>query len=243
LVAKALCHPTLVQNPLLNTAASMSQPPVSSLNDAVPDQTFEPNPRKRKPSSLRSAPSQIDEHLAAHCSVLEPLDVRDEGSSFSGDDSIVCALFELDTDSEDEGDVEENFPSAPIVAQCNPTKQEHEAAQCAPQDLDEPRFPTETVQPCVPYKIREFDVVALSTTTNARPRNANNSDQEDHPQHETVSSYNENVKTTSSRAPTDAQSKPDLETASTERHKKHHSELYYSMMMAMLQAEESTTKV
>jgi hypothetical protein len=154
--------------------------------------------------------------------------VRNEGSSFSGDDSIVCAL--LESDSEDEGDLEDNFPTAPIMG-----------AQCAPQDLDSPRYPTEPVLPCVPYKIRDFDVMALSTSTNARPRNANNSDKEDHPQHETVP-YNENVQTTSLRAAKKAQSKQDSDTASKERNKKHHSELYYSMMMAMLQAEENTTK-
>jgi hypothetical protein len=204
----------------------------------VLDQAFAPNPRKRKSSTPRSAPSQGDDYLAAHCSVLEPLDVQEEGSSFSGDDSIVCALFGLETDSEDERDLEENFPSAPIVAPCNPKTQEHEVAPCAPQD--NPRFLSETMPPCVPYKIREFDVVALSTLTNARPHNANNSDQEHRPQHETVS-YNENVKASSSRAETDAQFKQDPDTAIKERHKKHHSELYYSMMMAMLQAEESTT--
>jgi hypothetical protein len=51
-----------------------------------------------------------------------------------------------------------------------------------------------------------------------------------------------NATITSSKAKQNAQSKHDLDTASKGRCKKHHSELYYSMMMAMLQADESTTK-
>jgi hypothetical protein len=225
-----------VHRPPLTTTASMPQQlPVSSPNDAVLDHPSKPISRKRKSGPPRSALSQIEEHLAEHCSVLEPLDARDEGSSFSDDDSIVCVLLGLETDSEDEGDLEGN---PLIAAPYHPTKQEHSIPQYASRDVQCPRSPTDVGLPRVPYKIREFDITALSTSTDARPRDA---DQEDHLQQQTVS-FNENATITSSKAKHNAQSKHDLDTASKGGCKKHHSELYYSMMMAMFQADESTTK-